>query len=704
MILQPVQEPLIKLTTLNDHRPKYQDVCFAVIYLILNVAALVMQVVFIIRGLHFITWYDCLEGFSTDLPVAVFTVGVAGALRNGGGSVLGLAITTCFFFSALWIYSLRVCAKPIVWGTYILGWCGVLAFILYVKSISYMDWASASLLVPFLFLFISGVAIMVRRESINRAARVMATACTALGENSCLFVFTFVLQLFQLLYFGFYMYSALNSYFAYPILSTEPASAYYYGNPTCGFVDRTLVDDSMSHFSPPRDWVHIGAYFSASIFLWNVFFGDALRLYVTTGVMAEWFFNSDERRRGTCSTVARFWKWALTVQLGTIAVSALVSTVIQKLKNWAKINGCGCCCPHVWIARIVLCMIQSCVATLTRFNLAYAAISGDGFARSVKNSYDVIFGAFGDAITNELTAAVVLNFATLIFSCAVGLLAWVATAFQLNEGVFVFVDILVCDDGSSFCSTFNTVIHTIMFGFSGWVAYNTLLGLFLLIMFPAIWTSTLGPCVYMGVLSMLIARLIFTFVGGLIQDSTTGMYMCAAIDKQNGTISPKRHFIDEVMKEEHCPAAWYTTVAATPVSAISVYTTPPVQLYQAPMPHLQPPPPPPVSYQTYQQSYPHQQFQNNQFQYPATPTFQPTPLSPYQLASPQTPYAPQTSYSTSAHFQPHFQPSLPPSTAPLADAPPPYVHDSSDFTFNCKSCQTPIADDARFCGKCGLSR
>lgn len=702
MILLPVQEPLIKLTTLNDNRPKYQDVFFAVLFLLLNVVAFSLQIVFIVRGMKFMTWYNCVSAFTTDRPTEIFVIGVAGVFQNGGGQVLSMAVTACFLFSGLWIYMLRNCAKTIVWGTYILGWFGVLAFIFFVKNNTHLMWTDAAVITPLILLFISGVVILTRRDSINRAARVMATACTALAESPCLFAFTFVLQLMQLMYFAFYMYSFVHSYFAYPVLASAPPNSY--GNILCGYVDRDLIEDSTAHFSPPRDWVYIASYFSALVFLWNVFFGDALRLFVTTGVMAEWFFNSEERRRSTCSTVSRFWKWALTVQLGTLAVSALVSTAMQKLKNWAKINGCCCCCPHVWIARIILCMIQSCVATITRFNLAYAAISGDGFSRSVKNSYDIIFGAFGDAVTNELTAGVVLNFATLIFSCAVGLLAWAATAYRLGEGVFVFVDVLVCEDStSSYCSTFNTIIHTIMFGFSGWVAYNTLLGLFLLIMFPAIWTSTLGQCVYLGVLSMLIARLIFTFVGGLIQDSTTGMYMCAAIDKQNGTTSPKRHFIDEVMKEEHCPIAWYTTVATTPVTAISVYTTPPVQLYQTPMPHYQPPPPPPVSYQTYQQSYPHQQFHTHQHQYPpATPTFQPTLLSPYQLASPNGSFVSQPSCSSVAQ---HCQSSLPPSTAPaLTDAPPPYISDPADFTFNCKSCQTPIADDARFCGKCGLSR
>ena len=150
--------------------------------------------------------------------------------------------------------------------------------------------------------------------------------------------------------------------------------------------------------------------------------------------------------------------------------------------------------------------------------MAYAAITGDGFWQSVAGSFGIASTCFGDAMTNELTASVVLNLGTLVFSASVGFLAWVGTAALQGVPPFDFPDLTPGWD----IDVVNYFVRTIMFGFSGWVAYNTLLGIFLLVLFPVIWTATLGEQVYMGVLAMLIARLLFSFFAGMFMDSTTG--------------------------------------------------------------------------------------------------------------------------------------------------------------------------------------
>jgi hypothetical protein len=65
---------------------------------------------------------------------------------------------------------------------------------------------------------------------------------------------------------------------------------------------------------------------------------------------------------------------------------------------------------------MVLCVLVSVtsfpVESLSRFAVAYSAMTGYGFWRSVAGSFKLCVKNFGDAMTNELTAAVVLNLGT----------------------------------------------------------------------------------------------------------------------------------------------------------------------------------------------------------------------------------------------------------------------------------------------------
>jgi hypothetical protein len=118
--------------------------------------------------------------------------------------------------------------------------------------------------------------------------------------------------------------------------------------------------------------------------------------------------------------------------------------------------------------------------------------------------------------------------------------------FVQNLPPFVFPDILPPDLGLEF---FEYLLRAVISGFSGWVAYNILLGIFLLVLFSVIWTATLGDQVWMGVLCMLIARLLFPSFSGMLMDATTGRFLCAAIDKGRGIDSSKLHLVEGISRE-----------------------------------------------------------------------------------------------------------------------------------------------------------
>jgi hypothetical protein len=295
-------------------------------------------------------------------------------------------------------------------------------------------------------------------------------------------------------------------------------------------------------------------YFTSVVFLWNLFFFDAVRLSVASGVMSTWYFfdvtHDADLSYSSAKAVYVFAGNAAGPQLGTLAVASLFTAAIGKLRQWARASGCFACCPHTLLAKMVLCVLVSVtgfpVESLSRFAVAYSTVTGYGFWRSVSGSFKLCVKNFGDAITNELTATVVLNLGTLVLSALVGFLAYMGAALVQHVPPFVFPDILPPDLGLDF---FEYLLRTLMFGFSGWVAYNTLLGIFLLVLFPVIWTATLGDEVWMGVLCMLIARLIFSFFSGMLMDATTGCFLCAAIDKDRGIVSSKLHLVEGISRE-----------------------------------------------------------------------------------------------------------------------------------------------------------
>lgn len=571
-----------------------QNACFAVFFVVCNVIAIAFQSAFIYEGHFFLKWATCYANVtgSVDEDIAnIIEKGVGGLMRNGGGIVLTETVALVFLFSIIWVYALRRCAKTVVFGSYFSGILGTLACIFYVKNHSMAEWTDSIVLYPLLGVCIAVIMIIVKRESINRAAVVISLSCTALEESPSLFIFNFLLVLLQLLYIVFYMASAVSVYFAYPIYSSNQGDSF--GNANCGYSDLSQ-----------GSWVVTAAYFSSSIFLWNIFFGDSLRLFVTSGVMGVWFFNENPLQSHnqiasghSFAAALLYVKLALSKQLGTVALASLIVAAIHRLKQWATSHGCCLCCPHVILAKIVFCVIEQCAKMMTRYGLAYAALCGNGFVAASRESFSLVIGSFGDAVVNELTASVVLNVGVLVFSYSVGAIVWAALDVMNHQVPFSMADAHLPFDIDAY-ETLVSVLRTVMLGFSGWVAYHTLLALFLLILLPSLWTYTLGSSAYLGVLAMVVARLLMSFVAGLIHDSTTSLYLCAALDKQRNTLSSKRALMEAMLRADNYANPVLLLDQSAPTPVMPVYVPPePQYAYGMPPPPSYPGFPPPQNYQ-----------------------------------------------------------------------------------------------------------
>lgn len=223
---------------------------------------------------------------------------------------------------------------------------------------------------------------------------------------------------------------------------------------------------------------------------------------------------------------------------------------------------------------------------ITRFGVVMAAFTGDDFFTSASNSCSVVFRHFGDAVINESTASIVLNMGVLLLSILIGLLAMVQTAaFEEDDVTAAFEFQMDFDDISKYLTY---IFRFAIFGFSGWVCYNTMLGLFFIILFPQIWTDTLNVSVYVGILCTITAKLIFTYLAALIKDSTSAMFLCVSIDKDNNTRSDKSakvfKVVDNTYSDIHEPGNGGGLYVAQPTLGHSnpMYYVPP-QMAQSQM-------------------------------------------------------------------------------------------------------------------------
>jgi hypothetical protein len=111
----------------------------------------------------------------------------------------------------------------------------------------------------------------------------------ALEDNKSLFFLGALLQVVQMAYIAFFIYTTVMAYFSYSVAGEMGADtidgkpAHWVGSDSCGYVDLNFIERSISNFQPPMHWQNKAFYFVNLVFLWNIFMGDCVRLFVTSG-------------------------------------------------------------------------------------------------------------------------------------------------------------------------------------------------------------------------------------------------------------------------------------------------------------------------------------------------------------------------------------------------------------------------------------
>jgi hypothetical protein len=136
--------------------------------------------------------------------------------------VLAVTVGSCFFLCVVWLFLLKRYTRAIVWASYVIGLQASTVLLFYVCSELDVQYTDSTFLFPAACILVSTLMVVLRRDSINKAARVLALTCTAVDESPALVTFTLLLSLLQVAFFALYIYTSVLAYFAYGVTS-EPS-------------------------------------------------------------------------------------------------------------------------------------------------------------------------------------------------------------------------------------------------------------------------------------------------------------------------------------------------------------------------------------------------------------------------------------------------------------------------------------------------
>jgi len=239
------------------------------------------------------------------------------------------------------------------------------------------------------------------RNRIELTARLLEQAAVCLAANPALVVMSLLLTALQLVFVLVLGGIALLA--AYSGNAEKQTIAH--GQEVCGYGVGPLGE------------VTIGL--ASFVMLWLTFLLMEMRVYITSGATALWYFHVDDATfpMPKYRTVMAS-KWAVTTSLGSLAYASLVLTLVDILKRLvnsairdSKMNA---------IVKLVLMCIVNCinrvVQWLTRWATVVMAINGGTFCKSAKSLKNILMKRGFTFIAVESLGAWVLTLSSVIFS------------------------------------------------------------------------------------------------------------------------------------------------------------------------------------------------------------------------------------------------------------------------------------------------
>eukprot|EP00939_MAST-03C_sp_MAST-3C-sp1_P001573 g1573.t1 len=392
--------------------------------------------------------------------------------------------------SVSWILLLKRFGRSIVIGTLVFNLASMVAV-----GVFFILQDLTNLAIPlFIVVGVTAAYAIFRRQYVLQAGRTLEAAAMGLSKNQSIIWHLAPLEM------------AFVAYIFILIEAMAATTKYYKVNEDCEFeIEDTKLYDSL---------------FAA---VWISFYVSHVKVTVVGSTLSHWAFSGSNEQ--ATLTVRKSLGWSFFQAWPTLAVTSLVSSIVERIKSWCEnkfnmFNPALCCL--VIFAKCILSQIQ----VFGRFVVVLHSITGKTFYSCAYESYDLLVkgGNLERALSSNYFAEVTLSSIQYVLSFLVGV------------GMWAWVD--AAEDTGSFdlSGDFGTYFWILIISWVILNRYPYFLLWFIVLVSGLLKDHTDGKSevVMFGMFCSGVAHIIFQFMTDIILDAVDTMVVCYAIDKANG--------------------------------------------------------------------------------------------------------------------------------------------------------------------------
>jgi hypothetical protein len=330
-----------------------------------------------------------------------------------------------------------------------------------------------------------------------------------------------------------------------------------------------VVEFKPIHMCQPTTagWVGSALNFIIFQYIWTTFLYSQIRLSVVAGVCGTWYFHKDQRVIPAVGQVPAnptlfFMKRAITTSVGTLSVSALILAVVEwiRLKAFSRfwfLDTLGLIC------RLFYCCFQSFLNAITSYTTITHTLTGHDFWGSVNRAFGILRRNFVGAYVADSAGRATIKLGIWVFSICMTMLTWYWIDDHYGWHFFSqTVGAATVDSSGTSSSSWETWYLMFCYMLMMYLHANPIVGLLIVVVLISPIAKTHDPkstmpcdatwCIdkdngtmlsiwfgfWLAMFIGTVANLIFTYIGNILQDSVTSIFLCYAIDQDNGAIRP----------------------------------------------------------------------------------------------------------------------------------------------------------------------
>lgn len=260
--------------------------------------------------------------------------------------------------------------------------------------------------------------------------------------------------------------------------------------------------------------------------VWVTYWVSAAKTHVTAISTACWYFDLKEGQDGRPKYPAiAALQHVFTTSAGTLAFGSIICTIVERILNagrsrlwWTSPLGC--------FLRLIFCIFQTLIQTLTKFTIIVHALNGRSFFGSAKTCFGILKRHFVGATVTDQVGTSVLRLGAYSFSLAVGFAAWAWT------------DNVKGWDTLSAAGWGNLGFEFLFYIFLVLYVYLTMYPLptiFLIAIFSQYLTGEYSaPMV--GLFCAAVANILLTYIADVVLNAMDTIFLCYAIGKDNNLV------------------------------------------------------------------------------------------------------------------------------------------------------------------------